>query len=670
MKQFWRGACVALSILFFTTCAIGQGKMADPVSWTFSQAPVNDSEYVLSLHATIQKGWHIYTQKLDPSAIQNPTAFTFTPSFNYSLNGPTVEEGKVVTVKDTNPKEIETYFENEVNYKQKITIHNSKGFTISGNVYFQTCNDGACLPPKQVDFAFQMPAATNATANAGSSNYLKILLLGFLGGLAALFTPCVFPMIPLTVSFFTKRGKDRKKGFRSAVIYGLCIIFLYVVLGEVITAILGPSGMNIIASNGWVNLIFFIIFIVFGCSFLGAFELTLPSSWQNKADSASEKGGIFGIFFMALTLCLVSFSCTAPIVGSLLAGAAVNGSYWSLVFGMFGFSLALAMPFALFAMFPSWLTAMPQSGGWLNSVKVVLGLLEIAFSLKFLSTADLVGLHIKWMHFHINGPMGLMKREIFIALWVIIFALIGFYLLGKIKFHHDSDTQYVSVSKLLLAIVSFSFTLYLIPGMFGAPLKLIGGFPPPDFYTEGWTLGAASSGEGGSGGVPSKDGNTASKSSSKKDIGCPLNLNCFHDYKEAVAYAKQVNKPILIDFTGFSCINCRKMEQNVWSDPRVLAIIKDDYVLASLYVDDPTELPDSMQVISKVTGKKIETYGDKWSVMETELYQSNTQPLYVLVDPDGRTLAPPTGYTPDAEQYSQFLIKGKSGMRAMVAAPQ
>jgi thiol:disulfide interchange protein DsbD len=310
----------------------------------------------------------------------------------------------------------------------------------------------------------------------------------------------------------------------------------------------------------------------------------------------------------------------------------------------------------LFAIFPSWLKNLPQSGGWLNSVKVVFGLFELAFSLKFLSTADLVGLHIKFLHLHINGPMGLLKREIFIALWVVIFIIIGLYLIGKIKFSHDSEVKYISAGRVILAIISFSFSLYLLPGMFGAPLKLIGGFPPPPQYNEGWSLG------GGSGNVSA----TANGSSSAKHgnsgaaaIGCPLNLNCFHDYDEAVAYAKEVNKPIMIDFTGFSCVNCRKMELNVWSDPKVLDIIKNDYVLVSLYVDDPTELPTDKQSVSKTTGQKIETAGDKWSDMETSLYQSNTQPLYALVDKDGKILTPTRGYTPDIDEYAKFLEDGK-----------
>ncbi len=650
MKHLLIGAIALVLSVVSAIHVAAQNKIQNPVTWKYTQAAVNDSEIILELHATLQKGWHIYTEKLDSSAIQNPTTFTYAQSKDYVLNGLTEEDGKVITVVDTSPREIETYFQDSVTYRQKVTLFNMKGFAIKGNVYYQVCNEGSCLPPKQVDFSFTILPVEKPVKHSG---YLWILVLGFLGGLAALFTPCVFPMVPLTVSFFTKRSRDKKKGFRNAVLYAISIILIYVLSGLIITAILGPNGMNSIASNGWVNMLFFIIFVIFGCSFLGAFEITLPTSWVNKADNVSEKGGLTGIFFMALTLCLVSFSCTAPIVGSLLAGAASDGKYWNLVVGMFGFSIAMALPFALFAAFPAWLNTLPQSGGWLNSIKVVLGLLEIAFALKFLSTADLVGLHIKFLHFHINGPMGILKREIFIVLWVVIFVIMGFYLLGKISFSHDSEVKHTSVLRLLLAIVAFAFSLYLIPGLFGAPLKLIGGFPPPSFYSEGWSTENTSN-------------PIAVTNKNKQKIGCPLGLNCYNDYDEAVIYAKQVNKPIMIDFTGFSCVNCRKMEVDVWSDSKVLDIIKNDYVLVSLYVDDKTELPAEQQIISKATGEKIETYGDKWSDMETSLFKSNTLPLYALVDKDGVLLTPIKGYTPDVQEYVMFLQDGKSKFNSTV----
>src|SRR6185312_396191 len=517
-------------------------------------------------------------------------------------------------------------------------------------------------PPKAFDFVITIPPAVPMSKSSGSG-YLLIFLLGFLGGLTALLTPCVFPMIPLTVSFFTKRTiPQNKKKSVGPYIYALCIILIYVLLGGLITALAGPSGLYVIASNGWVNLIFFIVFVIFGFSFLGAFEITLPSSWVNKTDTASERGGLAGIFFMALTLCIVSFSCTGPILGSLLAGVSQNGGYWSLIVGMFGFSSAMALPFALFAAVPHLLSKMPKSGGWLNSVKVVLGLLEITFSLKFLSNADLVGLHIKWLHFHINGPMGILRREIFVAIWIVMFAITGLYLIGKLRFSHDSEIKHLSVTRLVIAVFSFSFSLYLIPGLFGAPLKLLSGFPPPASYSEGWAITSEA------GVSPDKTDNSKASTKSASIHGCPPHINCLHDYDEAVAVAKQMKKPIMIDFTGNTCVNCRKMEENVWSDPSIYGIIDNEYVLVSLYVDDQNELPADKQTVSKFDGSKIETDGDRWTDMETNLYKSNTQPLYVLVDTSGNILTPQRGYTPDISDYKQFLEDGLNAFKVSNAS--
>lgn len=654
MKNRCRNISTAL-FLFFLAFSL-KAQVYNPIAWKFTQTKVNDSEYTLTMQATIEKGWHLYSQTT-PDSITIPTAFTFKPDPGYVLDGKTAEGEPIKKFEKVFNTELK-YFENSATFTQNIRVRAKSSLTVKGNVYFITCNEGQCLPPKQVDFAILIPAPA---PSAASSGYLLIWILGFGGGILALFTPCVFPMIPLTVSFFTKKSSSRSKATRDAFTYGLSIILIYVFLAVIITAISGPNALNAIASNGWVNLFFFIIFLIFGFSFLGAFELTLPSSWVNKADSASDRGGIFGIFFMALTLCIVSFSCTGPIVGQALALAGYSSAgYWSLAMCMFGFSTAMALPFALFSLFPTWLNSLPSSGGWLNSVKVVLGLLEIAFSLKFLSTTDLVGLHIKFLHLHINGPMGFLKREIFIAIWIIMFAIIGFYLLGKIKFHHDSDVKHVSVFRLSLAIIAFAFTVYLVPGLFGAPLKLIGGFPPPDWYTEGWHLGGEGKTNNANNTAVASSSNSNSSSATQK-VGCPLNLNCYHDYSEALAVAKQQNKPVMVDFTGFSCVNCRKMEENVWSDPKVLSIINNDYVLVSLYVDDKTELPDDMQYVSKTTGEKVETFGEKWSDMETERFKSNTQPLYVLMNNNDTPIADPKGYTPDVDQYVEFLKQGKGG---------
>ncbi len=632
-----------------------QSQMHFPVSWKFSQKAINDSEYIITMHATIEKGWHVYSQHLDTSAIQNPTVFTFTPSADYNLNGSAQEDGKLITVKDTQPKEIESFFEDSVTFIQKISAHGAAGFILRGNVFYQVCNQGECLPPKRTDFAFTIPAR-----EMPHQSYLGIFLLGLIAGLGAIWTPCVFPMIPLTVSFFLKRSSKRHKGIADAFAYSASIIAIYVLLAVIITAIYGPDGLNAVASNGWLNLIYFLIFIVFGASFLGAFELVLPAKWANTIDRASEKGGPLGVFFMALTLCIISFSCTGPFLGSLLPAAANQGHYWSLVAGVFGFSLSLSLPFALFAVFPSWLKNLPQSGGWLNTVKVFFGFLELAFALKFLSITDLEGLHIRFLHFDLNGPLGLMHREVFLSLWVVIFALLGFYLLGKIRLKHDSELHHLGVFRLMLAVIVFAFSIYLIPGLFGAPLKMISGFPPPSFYSEGWSLGVAGGGGASAGGSAQQGSNSNTTAHARAKIGCPLNLDCFNDFQAAVAYAKQVNKPVMIDFTGLSCGNCRKMEESVWPDPRVLSDIKNDFVLTSLFVDDPTPLPDSLKYVSKTTGEKVETYGNKWSDMETSLYHYNTQPLYVLITPQGDELAPPVGYTPDIEQYLNFLNGAKA----------
>jgi cytochrome c biogenesis protein CcdA/thioredoxin-related protein len=636
----------ALILFVFVLSVVSlSAQIRNPISWSFSQTRINDSEYVLRMGADIPKGWHIFSQN-EKSSI--PTAFTFSPSPDYVLKG-NVHEDKPIAKYDEVIKDTARYFLTQAVFTQTIALRNRDGFGILGNVYYQTCNDSMCLPPKQVDFSF--------TISEQPKSYWSIFFAGIGAGLLALLTPCVFPMVPLTVSFFIKRSSKRKKGVRDAILYSLNIIIIYVLLGVIITALFGKDALNALASNGWVNLIFFIIFVIFGFSFLGAFEITLPSSWSTKLDAASERGGISGIFFMALTLCIVSFSCTGPVLGNLITLAARSGAYWNLTIGLLGFSLALSIPFALFAIFPSWLAGLPKSGGWMNSIKVVFGLFELAFALKFLSVTDLVGLHIKWMHLHIDGPMGLLRREIFLVLWIVIFAILGFYLLGKIKFHHDSDLQYVSVFRLIIAILAFAFSVYLIPGIFGAPLKLISGFPPPAQYNEGWKLG----GGGSSGVAPVQSANIPTPHPKVgPKIGCPLDLSCFHDYNEALAYAKQVNKPVMIDFTGFACTNCRRMEENIWSDPRVLSLISNDFVLVSLYVDDPTELPDSMRFTSKVTGDKIETSGQKWSDFEAVQFKINSQPYYALVDQDGKPLVSPRGYTPDIEQYIKFLTDGKN----------
>jgi len=471
----------------------------------------------------------------------------------------------------------------------------------------------------------------------------SVFIAGFAGGLAALLMPCIFPMLPLTVSFFTK-GSEKGKAFRRAALYGFFIILIYVLLGLLVTVIFGADALNSLSTNGLFNLLFFLLLVVFGVSFLGAFEITLPSSWVNKMDANSDKGGVAGLFFMAGTLALVSFSCTGPIIGTLLVQAATSGALLGPAVGMFGFSFALAIPFALFALFPSALNALPKSGGWLNSVKVVLGFLELAFALKFLSNVDLA-YHWEWF-----------DREIFLVLWIVIFGLMGLYLLGKLKFSHDSELKYISVPRLLMAVVVLSFTIYMIPGLWGAPLKSVSAFLPPqqtqdfDLYTP--TLGAGHS-------------NTVKSSPGIHKYAAlfhaPLNLDVFFDYNEGIAYAKQVHKPVMIDFTGHACVNCRKMEANVWSDKEVYKMISEDYVLIQLYVDDKTELADQ-DIVATPEGKSLNTIGKKWSYLQASKFQANSQPFYVLLNPETEEqLVAPGGADYEVAHYLHFL---KSGLKS------
>jgi thiol:disulfide interchange protein len=472
-----------------------------------------------------------------------------------------------------------------------------------------------------------------------------VFIAGFVGGLAALLMPCIFPMLPLTVSFFTK-GSEKGKAFGRAALYGFFIILIYVVLGLLVTIIFGADALNSLSTNGIFNMLFFLLLVAFGISFLGAFEITLPSSWVNKMDANSDKGGIAGLFFMAGTLALVSFSCTGPIIGTLLVQAATSGALLGPAIGMFGFSFALAIPFALFALFPSALNALPKSGGWLNSVKVVLGFLELAFALKFLSNVDLA-YHWEWF-----------DREIFLVLWIVIFGLMGLYLLGKLKFAHDSEIKYIAVPRLLMAIIVLAFTIYMIPGLWGAPLKSVSAFLPPQ-QTQDFDLYTPTLSGGQNGGINTKPSSGMHKYA--EIFHAPLNLDAFFDYDEGVAYAKQVNKPVLIDFTGHACVNCRKMEANVWPDKEVYKLISEDYVLIQLYVDDKTELTEK-DIITDSKGKTLNTIGKKWSALQASKFQANSQPFYVLLDPKTeQPLVEPQGADYEVSHYLTFL---KSGLEA------
>lgn len=487
--------------------------------------------------------------------------------------------------------------------------------------------------------------SVDASAEGGQSLW-GIFIAGLLGGFAAFIMPCIFPMVPLTVSFFTKKGGSRAKGVSQAFLYGLFIIVIYVALGMLITITFGSDALNALSTNGVFNFLFFLILVVFAASFLGAFELTLPSSFVNKIDAQSDRGGLLGLFFMAFSLALVSFSCTGPIIGTLLVEAASKGERLGPAIGMLGFSIALAIPFVLFAFFPSMLKSLPKSGGWLNSVKVVLGFLELALALKFLSNVDLA-YHWNWL-----------DREVFLALWIVIFGLMGLYLIGKIRFAHDSPVAHLSVPRTILSVIVFAFVVYMVPGMWGAPLKSISAFLPPS-ATQDFDLSTVGFG------TPVATSSTATGKQKKyyeifHERGTPKGFDPYYDYEEGLVAAKELNKPVLIDFTGWNCVNCRKMEANVWTDPKVASLLREEFVMVELFVDDRTELVADEQYVSEYSGKKINTIGKKNSDFQAASFNSNSQPLYVIVDTDGNVLIPPSGANYDVNSYAAYLQEGIS----------
>ena len=620
------------------------------------------------------------------------TSFTFETLNGAELIGQPVPSVKPTTVYDEQFAMNLRWYPGTVSFIQKLKITDPAKFKVEGEVEFMACNDETCLPPDQIPFSFdkksihvdpalaanssttevdkddattvqpdtqvvaedaselntpdpaakETPATTSpkasdsltdspnlwspvidqlkafgdSTVSAADTSWLFIFFAGFLGGLIALLTPCVWPMIPMTVSFFLKRTKDRKKAIRDAITYGLSIIVIYLVMGLLITGIFGASALNDLSTNAIFNILFFLLLVVFAVSFFGAFELVLPASWTSKLDSkADSTTGILSIFFMSFTLVLVSFSCTGPIIGTLLVQAASMGTAVGPAIGMFGFALALSIPFSVFAIFPNMLQSMPKSGGWLNSVKVVLGFLELALALKFLSVADLA---YGWR---------LLDREAFIVLWIVIFSLLGVYLLGKIKFSHDSEVKYVSVPRLFMAIISFAFAIYMVPGLWGAPLKAISAFAPP-LYTQDFNL-------------------------YKNEVHA-----AFDDYESGMAYAKKVNKPVMIDFSGFGCVNCRKMEASVWTDPKVKQMLENDYVLITLMVDDKTKLPQPIEIQENGKTRKLKTIGDKWSYLQRSKFGSNAQPFYILLNDEGQPLGPSYAFNEDVSKYIQFLQNG------------
>lgn len=634
------------------------------------------------MDATIENEWHLYSQ-FTPDGGALPTVFDFkNTKSNYTLVGKTKESPYKKIFNDIFEVD-EYYFAKTAQFKQLVKVTNPKLKEIKVYVEYQACKE-QCIQ-QDATFTFQLPetkASTSVENNAEilpvsennsidttaqkednqvdenkptskEKNTLEtindtkkeakglwtIFFLAFIGGFAALLTPCVFPMIPMTVSFFTKQSGTREKGIANALIYGLSIIVIYVLLGSLITGVFGADALNALSTSVLFNVIFFIILVFFATSFLGAFEIVLPNSWANKVDKQAGKSGIIAIFFMALALAIVSFSCTGPIVGTLLVESASKGGIAPIV-GMLGFSSAIALPFMLFALFPGWMNSLPKSGGWLNTVKVSLGFLELALAFKFLSNADLV------VQAH------LLEREVFLIIWIVIFGAWALYLFGKLTLPHDSPLPYLSIGRLYMAILVSIFTIYLIPGLWGAPLKIISGFPPPMTYSESPN------------GFGSKGTTTSSNAALPEHAHAgPHGIIAFHDYEHGLAYAKKVGKPVLLDFTGHACVNCRKMEDFVWSKPEILALLKDKVVLVSLYVDDKRELPKTEQYISKETGKEIVTIGNKWSDFQITRYKNNAQPYYIVLDANGKDISKQIGYTPDVEEYKKWLLEGISSFK-------
>ncbi len=657
-------------LLVFLAFANGNSQILDPVKWTTKIEKKSETSFLLSFNGVIEKDWHMYSQ-FTPEGGPLPMEVIFKDQKgNYKLIGK-AKEGKTTTAYNDVFEVNETFFVKNASIQQEISLINPKIKTIEVALNYQVCNQSCINLEKKFSFVIpttsqteivptQIDTVKNEVIDSKSVEKIKpevaksneiiatsedapqkglwsIFLAALLAGFTALLTPCVYPMIPMTVSFFTKQSKTKSQGKRNSIIFGISIILIYIILGSIITAVFGASALNKFSTGVTFNLIFFFLLVVFAISFLGAFEIMLPNSWANKVDKQADKGGIIGILFMALALAIVSFSCTGPFVGNILFASASVGGIGPII-GMLGFSSAFALPFVLFAFFPAWLQSLPQSGGWMNTVKVFLGFLELALAFKFLSNADLV------------LQMHLLEREVFLAIWIAIFGALAFYLFGKITLPHDSPMAHISVGRLLLGLVVLSFTIYMIPGLWGAPLKLINAFPPPMEYSES-PLGFGNSGNNSST-VVLPDG---------AKLG-PHQIVVFNDYEKGLAYAKTVNKPIMLDFTGFACVNCRKMENNVWSDQRILPILKKDIVLISLYVDDKRELPTTEQFISKTTNEKIETIGDKWTDFMITKYKTNTQPLYVLTDLDGNslnTITPTISYT-SVEDYENWLKTGIS----------
>lgn len=652
----------SLIVSFLAFAAYAQ--IQEPVKFKTELKNVSATEVEIVFTASIEQGWHVYSTDLGDGG---PISATFNTDklTGAQLDGKLRPVGKEVASFDKLFEMDVRYFEHTAQFVQKLKLTGGD-YQVTGYLEYGACNDENCLPPTQVEFSFsgkaegasasvqaETPAeqadtaaaptviggadgptsvvvsdndlwspvinelnALGETTSQEDMSWLYIFITGFVGGLLALFTPCVWPIIPMTVSFFLKRSKDKKKGIRDAWTYGASIVVIYVTLGLAITAIFGANALNALSTNAIFNIFFCLMLVVFAASFFGAFEITLPSKWSNAVDSKAEATtGLLSIFLMAFTLSLVSFSCTGPIIGFLLVQVSTTGNVIAPAVGMLGFAIALALPFTLFALFPSWLKSMPKSGGWMNVIKVTLGFLELAFALKFLSVADLA---YGWR---------ILDRETFLALWIVLFALLGFYLLGKIKFPHDDDDTKVSVPRFFLALASLAFAVYMVPGLWGAPLKVVSAFAPP---------------------MQTQDFNLYNNEVHAK----------FDDYDAGMKYAREHGKPVMLDFTGYGCVNCRKMELAVWTDMKVADLINNDYVLITLYVDNKTRLPEPVKVMENGTERTLRTVGDKWSYLQRVKFGANAQPFYVLIDNEGKPLNKSYSYDEDIDKYVDFLQTG------------
>jgi len=660
MKKFRNFCLLVLSVLLFQSSF---SQVIQPVKWKVEKQQISEKEYELVFTAAIEDKWHLYAQWLPEGNFSLPTRFEFDSLSDVKLVDTVLELSKVHEEFEEIAGAISRFFEHEAVFKQKIEITGSSPY-IKGLIDFMACDDAQCIKlDEEFEFTFAMASANiqpikDAPDQKAAGSLWAIIIEAILWGFAALLTPCVFPMVPMTVSFFMKGSENKAKGKLMATTYGLSIVLLYtlpiaVMIG--ITYFLGGESIAIDVFNWlsthWLpNVIFFLVFMVFAASFFGAFEIVLPSSWVNKADSKVDKGGLAGAFFMALTLVLVSFSCTGPIVSSVIVKS-TQGAIWEPIITMLAFSIAFALPFTLFAFFPGWLNKMPKSGGWLNSVKVVLGFIEVALGFKFLSVAD--------QTYH----WGILDREVYLAIWIVTFTLLGLYLLGKLKFSHDSDMPYLSVPRLAFAMVVFTFVVYMIPGMFGAPLKALSGYLPPQ-STLDFDMTKAIRNSGPNSvvvseiGVKQPDQSLCEKPKYGDFLHLPHGLKGYFDYDQALACAKAVNKPIFIDFTGHGCVNCREMEARVWADPDVLKRLEENYIVVALYVDDKTKLPESEWVTSAYDGKLKKSIGKKYADLQISRFNINAQPYYCLLDTKGELLIQPRAYNLDINAFIDFLDKG------------